>query len=290
MFVRPTVVLSLVLALLSPVLASGSASAAFATSMAAVGDSITRAYNTGPSAYRDYPANSWSTGSSTTVYSQAVRLGIPSTSAFNDAVSGAKMSGLNAQVSAANGQGVQYVTILIGGNDVCTSTESSMTSLDSFTGDFTLAMTNLAKGSPNAKVFVASIPDVKNLWAVLKDNGTARFFWSIFGICQSMLRSPLSKLQADADRRTRVSERNQAFNDVLRTICMDKYAGFVADTKVVGATGQCLYDAGKVFATKFVASDVSTRDYFHPSVKGQTRLACVAWEMSYGGSKNSDSC
>jgi hypothetical protein len=32
-----------------------------------------------------------------------------------------------------------------------------------------------------------------------------------------------------------------------------------------------------VFNTPFVRSDVSTRDYFHPSVAGQSKLAAITW-------------
>jgi lysophospholipase L1-like esterase len=211
------------------------------------------------------------------VKSQAVRLSVPQAKAFNDAVSGARMTDLNSQITTVNGHGgVGYVTILMGGNDVCTSTEGSMTPVSSFTADFELAMSILATGSPNAKVFVASIPDVSKLWKLFKGNSTARFFWSIFGICQSMLKNPLSTAPEDNARRDAVIARNKAFNGVLRTVC-GKYPT------------TCVYDNDAVYNFQFSTADVSNRDYFHPSVKGQTRLACVAWEMSYG-SKNTASC
>jgi lysophospholipase L1-like esterase len=94
---------------------------------------------------------------------------------FNDSVSGAKVIDLAAQVTVANGQQPEYVTVLIGGNDVCTSSEATMTSVVDFGSRFEAAMRALATGSPNAKVYVLSIPDVYNLWATLKDNGSARF-------------------------------------------------------------------------------------------------------------------
>ena len=75
------------------------------SAMAAVGDSITRAYNTGPSAFADYPANSWSTGTSTTVNSHYTRLLAKGASITgknnNDAVSGAKMADLGGQMARA---------------------------------------------------------------------------------------------------------------------------------------------------------------------------------------------
>jgi hypothetical protein len=35
------------------------------------------------------------------------------------------------------------------------------------------------------------------------------------------------------------------------------------------------------FNTAFSSSDVSTVDYFHPSVQGQDKLASVTWAASY---------
>ena len=39
----------------------------------------------------------------------------------------------------------------------------------------------------------------------------------------------------------------------------------------------CRYDGGIVAATEFVAADISTRDYFHPSLAGQVKLASITW-------------
>lgn len=277
MAVRRSLLVMVAAAIIVTSIGAGNANAAppLPGAMAAVGDSITRAYNTGPSSFADYPANSWSTGTSTTVNSHYTRLlaqGAPITGKnYNDAVSGAKMADLNGQMATVNGQSVGYVTVLVGGNDVCTSSESTMTSVATFVGQFRAAMTTLRNGSPNALVYVVSIPDVYNLWSVLKGNGSARFAWSIFGICQSMLKNPLSTAQVDVDRRARVSQRNVDFNSQLKAICEQEY------------TATCRYDQNAVFNTKFAASDVSTRDYFHPSVAGQAKLAAASWAAGYWG-------
>jgi hypothetical protein len=47
------------------------------------------------------------------------------------------------------------------------------------------------------------------------------------------------------------------------------------------SAGICRTDGGATYNTTFVASDVSTRDYFHPSVAGQTKLAAVSWSAGY---------
>lgn len=73
------------------------------------------------------------------------------------------MADLNGQKATVNGQGVGYVTVLVGGNDICTSSESTMTSLAAFAGQFRTGMTALTTGSSSALVDVVSIPDAYNL-------------------------------------------------------------------------------------------------------------------------------
>jgi lysophospholipase L1-like esterase len=252
---------------------SASASPAYPRSMASTGDSITRAYNTGFIPYTDNPSASWSTGSNSSVVSHYTRLVAlqPAISghAYNDAKSGAKMIDLAGQLSTAAQQRVDYVTVLIGGNDVCTSSESSMTSVATFQSQFVTAMHAITTGSPSTRVYVVSIPNVYKLWSIFKDNFVARTVWSLFGVCQSMLANPLSTSQADIDRRARVLQREVDYNAVLQSVCA-QYS-------------HCRYDGGAVFGTTFSASDVTSRDYFHPSTAGQAKLAAVTWSAGYWG-------
>jgi hypothetical protein len=118
-------------------------------------------------------------------------------------------------------------------------------------------------------VSVSSIPNIYQLWSVLKGNSSARFVWSLFKVCQSMLANPTSTNQADVDRRARVLQREVDFNTVLAQVCA-QYA-------------QCRFDGNAVFNTAFVASDITTRDYFHPSLSGQQKLASVSWSAGYWG-------
>jgi lysophospholipase L1-like esterase len=246
---------------------------AYPSSMASTGDSITRAYNTGVFPYVDNPSASWSTGTNSTVVSHYTRLLAKNPSltghAYNDAKSGAKMADLNGQMATVVGQKPGYVTVLMGANDVCTSSESTMTSVDAFSASFTQAMTTVTAGSPSTLVYVVSIPNIYQLYTVLKGNRTARSVWALFGICQSMLANPTSTSQADVDRRARVLQREEDFNTALAQVC--------------ATFNQCRFDGGAVFNTAFAASDISTRDYFHPSLSGQAKLASVSWSAGYWG-------
>jgi lysophospholipase L1-like esterase len=265
-------VFALAVTLIGPSL-TANAQEAWPNSMAALGNSITRGYNSGPLAYQDNPTHSWSTGTNANVRSHYLRI-LEANPAilgknFNDARSGAKMADLAGQVAVATTQQVDYVTILMGGNDVCASSESAMTPVATFRAQFEAAMKDLAAGSPNAKIYVVSIPDVYHLWEILHTSPSARLVWRLFRICQSLLARPNSMAPEDVDRRARVRQRNIDYNQQLQVVC--------------ATFSSCRYDGGAVFSTAFSRSDVSTRDYFHPSAAGQAKLASVSWAAGYWG-------
>ncbi|MEW5991435.1 MAG: GDSL-type esterase/lipase family protein [Chloroflexota bacterium] len=247
---------------------------ALPTSMAAVGDSITQAASTGGSLGVDYPQNSWSTGTSATVNSHYLRLldlGAPiSGENHNLSVSGAKMADLNAQLANAAAIDPDYLTVLIGGNDICTDTVAEMTSVATFRAQFETAMATLTAGSPDTSVYVVSIPDVYQLWSLFKGNFWARFIWSAGDICQSLLANPTSTQEVDVQRRQTVRQRNIDFNTQLAEVC-------------ASYPSSCHFDGNAVFNTQFAKSDVSG-DYFHPSVAGQAKLAAVSWAAGYAWS------
>ena len=173
------------------------------------------------------------------------------------------MADLNGQVQGVIGRRAEYVTILMGANDVCASSEAAMTPVATFRAQFEQAMASLAAGLPTSRVFVSSIPDIYQLFSLYRYDLGANAVWAVAGICQSMLAYPFSNLPADVARRARVRQRNIDYNTQLAQVC--------------AAYTQCRFDANAVFNTPFVRSDVTTRDYFHPSVNGQTKLAAVTW-------------
>ena len=270
---RSSLLVAVVVALLASVFPAAPATATpipppYPTRVAALGDSITRAFNTG-SAFVDAPANSWTTGSNAAVNSLATRFGATTTT--NLAVTGAKMAGLNSQAAGVN-PATEFVTILIGGNDVCTPTEAAMTPVATFGSQFTTAMNTLTTVAPNAQIYVVSIPDVSNLWTLLHNDFGAQLIWGLFSICQSLLDNPASMAQADVDRRARVRQRNIDFNTKLSEVC--------------ATFAKCKTDGNAVFNGPVAVGDISTRDYFHPSLAGQTKLAATAWGPDTVGGKN----
>jgi len=240
--------------------------------MAAVGDSITQAASTGGTLGADAPENSWSTGTNSTVNSHYLRLlalGAPISGQNNNlSVSGAKAAGLNDQmwnVLALEPQ-PDYLTVQIGGNDLCTDTFDGMTSVPNFRAQFQTAMDTLTSGSPNINVYVTSIPDAYQLWSLFKGNWWARFVWSVGGVCQSLLASPTSTQAVDVQRRLDVRLRNIDYNTQLAEVC--------------AAFAKCRFDNNAVFNTQLTKSDIAG-DYFHPSIAGQAKLSSVSWSVGY---------
>ncbi|NUO60796.1 MAG: SGNH/GDSL hydrolase family protein [Hamadaea sp.] len=241
-------------------------------SMASMGDSITRGFNA-CGWYVDCPSRSWSTGTYSSVNSHYSRI-LAKNSAisgknYNDAKSGAKVADMYGQAGTAVGQGVQYVTILIGANDACTGSESSMTSVAAFRTSIDSALNRIKAGLPSAKVAVISIPNVWQLWNVGHVSSSAVSTWNLFGICQSLLANPTSTAQADVDRRARVRQRVVDFNTQLAQAC----AAYGAN---------CDFDDNAVFNYPFQLSQVSGWDYFHPNTSGQAVLANVTYAAGFG--------
>ena len=257
-------------AALLPVMASAVESPPLPASMAAVGDSISQAGSSGGSLGTDYPENAWSTGTNTTVNSHYARLlGLnPAIAglAHNDSVSGAKMADLDGQMVVVTGQRPDYLTVLIGGNDLCTDTVGQMTSVADFGAQFTTAMNTLTSGSAATRVYVASIPRVYRLWELFRGDVWARLIWSAGSVCQSLLANPTSTQSADVARRAQVAQRNIDYNTVLAEVCA-RYA-------------QCRFDGNAVYGVAFAKSDVSG-DYFHPSIAGQAKIAATSWTAGY---------
>src|ERR671912_2046854 len=135
------------------------------SSMAAIGDSITRAADVCCS-YGDHPGQSWSTGYTSydgiaSHYERIRQLNSAITGhAYNDAVTGAKMSAAPGQAAQAVGQGARYVTILLGANDLCTSSPATMTSTTTFRAYFSQAVATLLASGQDRYVSVSSIPNI----------------------------------------------------------------------------------------------------------------------------------
>jgi lysophospholipase L1-like esterase len=280
--------------------------------MAALGDSITQAFNsdgpgcpTGPSL--DCAKNSWSTGTNPAVNSQFQRIQAidPGRNpvAFNDSVTGARVApdpdrpgiDLLSQAQRAAAQDPDYVTIEIGANDACRPTIAQQTDTDIFHDQVQAALQALVVGDPKVYIQVLSIPDINKLHTLFTSppDPNALTRWSVLNVCQALLANPLSTAQADVDRRAAFRAQVIAYNGALADVC--------AEFK------RCLFDDNAVFNSSFTTADVatvtntgglnifpfnvipvfgpgfpnSTADYFHPSLQGQVSLAETSWAATF---------
>ncbi len=232
-------------------------------SIAAAGDSITRGFDA-CSVLADCPEVSWATGSDPGVNSLAARLLGPTEVAarsWNHAVTGSRMADLAGQLASAAEHRPDLVTVMVGSNDACRPSASSMTPVAEFRAGFEKALAGLRAASPASEVYVSSVPDLQRLWQQGKDSPMGRQVWKL-GICQSMLADPLSSAEAATARREQVRARVVEYNEVLRDVC--------------AKDALCRYDGGAVFQYPFAADQLSHWDWFHPGKGGQARLAELA--------------
>lgn len=252
-------------------LPSAAAAPALPASIASLGDSITRGFNA-CGFYVDCTRRSWATGDDDDVNSHRLRL--RRTGALrqqaNLAESGARVAALAGQAAQAVERSADYVTLQIGANDACRTTESAMTSVADFRARVNAAFATLAGAENPPLVFVASIPNLKRLWSEGKGSRLARWAWSKFDVCPTMLADPQSNDKDDADRRDRVRDRVEAYNSALAAACAD-YGD------------RCRYDGGAVFRATFSLDHVSNWDHFHPNEDGQRLMARVTWDAGFFG-------
>ena len=248
-----------------------------------VGDSITRAFN----AYlpNDNPNISWTNG----YYGFWQRLlGLPNinshyqriisaygrfgSSNVTTAAMGARMSDFPAMALNVAGRGSTYVPVLLGANDICSSSIMNFPEDDVFASNFRTGMNNLVENLPSgATIYVAAIPDIEQVYQVGLNKDALGFVscplvWAINDICQSML----SWANTDTEREY-VTSRIQGYNGIMKDIIQLEYQ------PISSATGLFFSYTG-VSNEPFTASELSDIDCFHPSELGQQTLSSKTWQ------------
>jgi lysophospholipase L1-like esterase len=250
--------------------ATGKPASDLPSSMAALGDSITTGFGACITMVH-CERQSWSTGTSLQVKSHYRRLRADNRAIddrnHNYAQNGAVVADLPAQAKRAVGAKVEYVTVLIGANDVCQPRVDLMTPVADFRHDLDIALRSLKKGLPKARVLVVSIPDLNRLWEVGHTEERAVRAWAR-GTCPALLANPKSTAQPDASRRAAVAKRVDAYNAQLAAAC-----------KAYGKL--CTYDGGAAHRVRFDLDMVNRLDWFHPDSEGQKKLAEVTYPRRF---------
>jgi len=238
--------------------------------MAALGDSLTIALRAcSDDGSVDCRARSWSTGTSPAVDSHLLRLRRrgQQLAAYNLAVSARKVELLDGQVRQAVARGADYVTILMGTNDVCREDLARMTPVATFRNQVSIAISTLAAGRPRARIFVASLPDPERLRELFASDARARAVWARDDTCAVFLRDPLSQRPPDRARRALAGGRRADFDRALADAC--------------AMHQRCVFDAGAVSGWDFGREHISAADYFHFSTRGQAELAARTFRRAF---------
>jgi len=193
---------------------------------------------------------------------------------FMEAKSGADMFDFPGQAAQAVSHQAQYVTVLMGHNDVCQNHPSEIPTDGEFEENFRAGMKILSQGLPEgATIYVVGIVDIYRLWEIARDKRAlgivdCEVLWATSALGWYPCATMLSPFNSDADREA-TRNRNIAFNKILQSVT-EEYGG--KDPK------RRYFYTDVVFQYPFVESQVSDIDCFHPSARGQKDLSKITWD------------
>ena len=228
--------------------------------MAAVGDSITAGFNAyRPLINRDY---SWATGWRAnglvdSIYLKLVR-SVGNVSATNVAISGSKAEDIGKQIGKLSNLNLDYVSVVIGANDVCQWPADYRESLRTYKANVTRGLAQLTSDHKNIHIDLGTIPNIMHLYSIGKSSNACQRKWNTTKFC-SLLRSDTTPADVDAfaaswrDANAALAEIAQSFPNNVRLIT-------------------------KLSAPIFTPNEISPYDCFHPNTVGQSMLANVVWD------------
>jgi hypothetical protein len=266
--------------------------------LSGIGDSIMQGFDAnacGASICFDEPEYSFAQGTSPEVRSLYLRFDDPGIEFVS--VTGAAMIGGSNNAKAQANRLCQQATrpnrivILLGANDIC---QSDTTTTLPTAEEFSLALSDalsvlvaescdLARGS---SIHVMSVPRIDFLQTsgIAKADVDCASIWQNFDICRLATNSPsLETMQA-------IAATVQAYNQSILETVTRVQASVDGSRELTLTTDYVGSDPNTSFGTyQFAPDDLSSLDCFHPSVEGQRKLACMAWE-SWQGSLDLTGC
>ena len=232
----------------------------YPNAMATIGDSISRGALADDSLDDDQPEHVWSTGVSADAcnsHLERIRVAKPAAVGYNNAWNGAQSDDLLAQATTTASQGVQYVTIQMGGNDVCGDNTAEMTSVATWTARWNEAIDVLQAGLPGADILVTGVVNVRRVYDVGASNFGCQLKWNAFGWCDNMLTN-------GSTQRNEATTRLVAYNSALSSLTASQGVWYDADS----------------YAVAFSRGQLSSIDCFHPDVSLNGNLADVTYSAS----------
>jgi lysophospholipase L1-like esterase len=248
--------------------------------LAGIGDSYTQAWSVSPEYLYDHPQFSWVYGTDkndgvTSLLERFAALG-GSPQVVRAATSGRKMSDAPRQadlvVAAARmlgPGGTAYVTFELGTNDLCASPDP-MTDPTVFEAALQTAAATLKAGLPaGSRILMLPVPDFPHFRDITQRDPAAKARLALpkrpYACAPYLGASSPAAIATANDYLAR-------YNASLKAAC----DGIPAHE---GTTGRlyCTYNAALLADSDFTIGDLSSADYFHPSLSGQAKMARNAW-------------
>jgi len=247
--------------------------------LAAVGDSYSQAYSVSKSYLYDHTQFSWVIGTAandgvTSILERLRALGA-SPVVVDAATSGKKMVDAQRQAeevaaaaaTLAPGQTV-YVTFELGTNDLC---DDPKTSIADYTAQLQTAIGTLeASLPPGSRLLMLAVPDFRHFRDITQADPTTKAAFLLernASRCAPFLgaNSPTSLADAGAIL--------DGYNAALENACdqLNEATGPRANLR-------CTWNVDLLSERDFAVKDLSTVDYFHPSLSGQAKMAASAWQ------------
>jgi lysophospholipase L1-like esterase len=163
-----------------------------------------------------------------------------------------------------------YVTLLVGPNDICGKMTEPMTSDSDFYNRVYNSIRKIVDGNPDSKVLISSIPNIGALRDVTKDApafnnsemNTCLKVWKKIAFCENV---------ELAEEHEEVYAKVETFNKILKDIAFEQNQRVAGDRVRV---------ADSIYRYRFTADDLAV-DCFHPNYMAQNMLADLTFEESW---------
>ena len=259
--------------------------------LSGIGDSIMQGFDAKPCGLPicfDQPEYSFAQGTDGSINSLYSRFGAPESEFVS--ITGAELiagsDNGTEQAAAICKQKVRpnRIVVLLGSNDICNADSVAMLATPA---EFSAALTSmlvtltseacgLAKASA---IHVMSIPRVDLLTAVggTKTDVDCNAVWKTYDICHIVTAATSGKTIATVAETVRGY--NRAVADAVAQVAgaIDASRQLQLTTDYVGETPNTSFGT-----YEFASEDISSLDCFHPSEKGQKKIACMAWQTWEG--------
>ena len=162
-----------------------------------------------------------------------------------------------------------YVTFELGTNDLCADPDPK-TDPVSFGTDLATAVSTLRAGLPaGSRILMLPVPDFPHFYDITQASAAARVN---LVLPQNSFRCPPYLGDSGPFSMAQANDYLARYDAALEGACS-------AITATDSPSGKlyCTYNATLLADTDFRIADLSTVDFFHPSLSGQARMAANAW-------------